>query len=128
MSKLQEEFHYIYQAEVIRWVDGDTVDLVIDLGFKLTLGSQNKPVRFRLWAINAPEKYKVGGPEATAYVNELAPVGSLVIIRTFKINDDDNFGRYLTAIYIGEIKFVAVEGLTIGESLLAAGHATLYEK
>lgn len=123
-----EQFYYIYQAKVIRWVDADTVDLVIDLGFKLTLGSDDKPVRFRLFAINAPEKYKEGGAEAITFVNELAPANSEVIIRTFKIKDDDNFGRYLVAIYLGEIEFVVVNGSTINDTLLSSGHAVPYEK
>lgn len=123
-----EKFHYIYQAEVIRWVDGDTVELVIDLGFDLSLGKKEKPITFRLWAVNAPEKYKVGGPEATAYVNSLAPVGSIVVIRTFKIKDKDNFGRYLVNIYIGDIEFIVINGSTISESLLASAHAVPYEK
>ena len=42
---------YTYNARVVKVVDGDTVDLDIDLGFGVVLRKQ----RGRLWGINAPE-------------------------------------------------------------------------
>lgn len=39
-----------YNAKVIRVVDGDTVDALVDLGF-----STFKKVRIRMMGINAPE-------------------------------------------------------------------------
>ena len=41
---------YLYEAELIRVVDGDTIDAWIDLGFNITVRR-----RIRLWGINAPE-------------------------------------------------------------------------
>ena len=45
---------YQYKAEVVRIVDGDTIDVVIDLGFKITT---NQRIRFA--RINTPETYTV---------------------------------------------------------------------
>ena len=45
---------YKYKATVGRVVDGDTVDVVIDLGFKITTNQ-----RIRLEGINTPETYSV---------------------------------------------------------------------
>ena len=43
------EQRYLYDAELIRVVDGDTIDAWIDLGFNITVRR-----RIRLWGINAP--------------------------------------------------------------------------
>lgn len=47
---------YEYRASVIRVIDGDTVDLRIDLGFEVGLN-----MRVRLAGIDAPERGKTGG-------------------------------------------------------------------
>jgi len=121
-----KNFPYFYQAQIVRWVDGDTVELVLDKGFNDYFGRTDQPVSFRLLNVNAFEKYKPGGAEATAFVNQLAPVGDWVIVRTYKINDKDNFGRYLATIYTDEIEFQAITGPTISEALIAAGHGVPY--
>ena len=41
---------YLYSGEVTRVVDGDTIDVAVDLGFKIVLNE-----RFRLANIDAPE-------------------------------------------------------------------------
>ena len=41
---------YLYEAELIRVIDGDTIDAWIDLGFNITVRR-----RIRLWGIDAPE-------------------------------------------------------------------------
>lgn len=123
-----KNFPYFYQAQIVRWVDADTVELVLDKGFNDFFGQPDTPVSFRLLGVNAPEKYKPGGATAIEYVNKLAPVGDWVIVRTYKINDKDNFGRYLAAIYIDEIVFHTEVGLTISESLIASGNGVPYTK
>lgn len=41
---------YYYKAKVLRIIDGDTMDISVDLGFGIF-----KNLRARLWGINAPE-------------------------------------------------------------------------
>jgi micrococcal nuclease len=85
---------YQYKAIITNIVDGDTVDMQVDLGFKMTTVQ-----RFRLGGINTPE---TRGPErelgkiAKAYMETLIPVGSEVFILTAKA---DSFGRYLVSIW-----------------------------
>jgi Kyanoviridae endonuclease len=43
---------YEYKATLDRVVDGDTLDLIIDMGFKMTTNQ-----RIRLANINTPETY-----------------------------------------------------------------------
>jgi micrococcal nuclease len=110
---------YRYEATIRRWVDGDTVDVDIDLGFGLVFSNQ----RIRLYGIDAPEQRtrdlveKEKGLAATAYVNEQAPVGSKVVIKTYK---DDKYGRILGEIFVNDKNLNAL--LTI------EGHAIRYEK
>ena len=90
---------YTYKAHIVRWVDGDTVIVDIDLGFFVT-----RQERIRLARINAPEltsniPFQVRkAKHARAMANRLCPEGSLVIIKTRKIQD-------MYARYIGEIIF-----------------------
>lgn len=79
---------YTYKARVIRWVDGDTVWLEVDLGFRMT--TQND---FRLYGVNTPERGKPGFEEATFRVNQLAPVGTEVLVKTYRV--PDKYGRWL---------------------------------
>ncbi len=77
-------------GEVKRWVDGDTVDVDVDLGFKVW--SQQ---RFRLAHINTPEKKMPGYQEAIERVNQIAPSGSKVIINCLGY---DRYGRWIAEI------------------------------
>ena len=59
---------YEYRARVRRVIDGDTLDMDIDLGFEVVLAS-----RVRLLGINTPEVVgvnKAGGLAATEFVRE----------------------------------------------------------
>lgn len=96
---------YEYRAKVVHIVDGDTVDLDIDLGFDVWLKKQ----RIRLLGIDAPEsrtrdlEEKVYGLMAKDFVISTIPVGSDVIVRT-ELDDKGKFGRILgEIIYNGEV-------------------------
>lgn len=118
---------YKFRAKILRWVDGDTAEFTVYLGSrfdKIELGFGFREViaaeydgTFRLFGINAPEKYKEGGAEAWAYARFLAPEGIEVAIMTSK--DPDKYGRYIAEIYLDM-------GDTFGETMIAAGHAVIY--
>lgn len=101
---------YQYNAQVVRWVDGDTVELTVDVGFKLTYTSH-----FRLLGIDTPERGKPLAAEAKARANALAPAGSQVMIATAK---DDKYGRYLA--------YVSIGGATVNATLISEGLAKPY--
>lgn len=102
---------YQYDAKVVRWVDGDTVDLRVDLGFYVWNES-----RFRLYGIDTPERGQPGYSEATEYCIAKAPVGSSVIAKTYK--SPDKYGRFLADIYIDD--------WCLNVGLVAAGLAETY--
>lgn len=93
---------YTYQVVIDRVVDGDTVDVDIDLGFGTWLKSQ----RVRLNGVDTPETRtrdlmeKDAGLLAKRKVEEFLPVGSTCIIKT-ELRDTDKFGRILGEFWIG---------------------------
>ncbi len=79
---------YLYRGRVVRWVDGDTLDVEVDLGFHMTAN-----LRVRVNNLDTPERghplWKAAGNRA----RELAPAPSEVLLRTYK--DADKYGRWL---------------------------------
>ncbi|OYT15999.1 MAG: hypothetical protein B7C24_10150 [Bacteroidetes bacterium 4572_77] len=105
---------YRYTAEVIRIVDGDTFDLVTDLGFNLKCKQ-----RFRLQGIDTPETWRPQtekelkhGQSATKFVNTVMPVGSFVTIDTYK--DSSIYGRYGVQITLSDGNDLAALLITRG--------------
>jgi micrococcal nuclease len=77
-----------------RIVDGDTIDVLLDLGFKVFTHQ-----RLRLLAIDTPERGQLGYLEATHELAELlAPAGRQqpLIVHTIK---RDGFGRWLATVW-----------------------------
>lgn len=101
---------HVHPATIIRWIDGDSVKLSVDQDYE---NLANKYHRL-LW-IDTPERAL--GIAATARVNQLAPPGKRVVVRSFKIEGDpDNFGRYLAEVFVGEIninQLLLQEGLAV---------------
>ena len=103
--------NYRFNATVVRWVDGDTVELIVDLPFYLTYRNH-----FRLLGVDTPERGRAGYAEATAYCNAWAPPGTRVTATTEK---DDKYGRWLVHLADDDSK-------SINDLLLASGHAYSY--
>jgi len=109
---------YEYKATIRRVVDGDTVDVTLDLGFNILYNS-----RIRLLGIDTPEsrtrdlEEKARGLAAKDRVKELCPVGSLVILKTTK-DGRGKFGRILGEIFVGDVN--------VNQQLVSEGHAVEY--
>jgi micrococcal nuclease len=112
---------YFYEAKVDRVVDGDTVDLFIDLGF----GIYHK-VRVRLYGVNTPESRttdlveKAAGLAAKDYVSDWIQGHPSVFIKTVKDNTE-KYGRILGYLYSDE-KMTAC----LNDDLIDSGHAVAY--
>jgi micrococcal nuclease len=102
---------YEYRGTVVRWIDGDTVELTLDLGFHIKFTDH-----FRLFGIDTPERGRVGATAAKDRANELAPAGSRILARTSK---GDKYGRWLTILSEST-------GVEVNSTLLNEGHAKLY--
>jgi micrococcal nuclease len=83
--------------EIVKIIDGDTVDVVIDLGFDIT-----RKERVRLNGIDTPETLtkdeveKKYGLEAKTFVQKWFSEQEEILIRTYK---DDKYGRTLGDFY-----------------------------
>ena len=83
---------YEYKCKIVRVVDGDTVDVDIDLGFGVWMHKE----RVRLYGIDTPEsrtrdlEEKKFGLFAKKYVEEYLPVGTSQTLKTHK----DGVGKY----------------------------------
>jgi len=106
---------YRYNAEIIRCVDGDTVDAWIDVGFDMRIKQ-----RLRLHGIDTPETRtrdpieKKVGLMAKARVQELLEVGKTYPIWTV---EKGKFGRYLARIYLDEARNRCVNDMLVEENL-----------
>ena len=90
---------YTYKAKVARVIDGDTVVLEIDLGFKIY-----HHMSCRLLNVNAPElnakdeAVKLAAVESKEYLMSLLPVGKEITIKSTRL---DKYGRAL--VWIGRV-------------------------
>ena len=88
--------------EVVKVVDGDTIDIVIDLGFNLS-----KKERVRLAGIDSPEsrtkdlEEKELGLESKEFLKRRLEDGKASGLRV-KTEKDGKYGRMLGWIYCGE--------------------------
>ena len=113
---------YVRRAKIVRLVDGDTVDVDIDLGMAITTRQ-----RLRLFGINTPEvrgPEKASGHAATQHLADLL-VGFRhegewdIVVQTYK-DKKGKYGRYLADL-IG----VDEDGnpVNLNERMVADGHA-----
>jgi len=90
---------YEYKAKVIHVVDGDTIDVICDLGFNITF-----EMRIRFASIDTPEIYhyktkeeKERGIQAKQFVIDTL-LNKEVTIKTKK-DKKGKYGRYIANIY-----------------------------
>ena len=90
-----------FVKEVKNVVDGDTIDVIIDLGFDILFSS-----RVRLAGIDTPESRttdkaeKALGIEAKEYLKKHLKDAKTIVIRTEKMNSSEKYGRILGWVYI----------------------------
>ena len=111
---------YEYNCKIVRIVDGDTVDVDIDLGFAVWLNKQ----RIRLFGVDTPEsrtrdaEEKKFGILAKNFVKGRLPVGSMQILRTRMDDSRGKFGRIL-----GEF---VLEETTLNQLLIVTNNGVPY--
>ena len=115
---------YEYKAKVLRVVDGDTVDVDIDLGFGIWMHKE----RVRMMGIDTPESRtrdkveKTFGLASKNRLKELLPVGSITVLKTEidRSGEDKKgkFGRILGDFLIDDKRATDI--------LIEEGHAVAY--
>ena len=110
-----------FVEEVKNVVDGDTIDVVIDLGFDILFAS-----RVRLAGIDTPESRttdkaeKALGIEAKEYLKKQLKDAKSVVIRTEKMNSSEKYGRILGWVYING------ESESVNNKMIKDGYAWGY--
>ena len=93
--------YYVRKVEGV--VDGDTIDVLIDLGFDILFAS-----RVRLAGIDTPEsrtkdlKEKALGLESKEYLKKALKDAKSVVIKTEKMDSSEKYGRILGWIYVND--------------------------
>ena len=110
-----------FVKEVKNVVDGDTIDVVIDLGFDILFAS-----RVRLAGIDTPESRttdkaeKVLGLESKDYLKKHLKDAKSVIIKTEKMDSSEKYGRILGWVYING------DTVSINDKMINDGYAWGY--
>jgi micrococcal nuclease len=113
---------YEYRVKkVSNVVDGDTIDVDIDLGFNIAYSQ-----RVRLAGIDTPEsrttdkKEKALGLESKQRLKDILAKASVVVIRTQKPDSTEKYGRVLGWLFVDGAK------QSVNEALIADGYAWGY--
>jgi micrococcal nuclease len=110
-----------FVKEVKNVVDGDTIDVIIDLGFDILFAS-----RVRLAGIDTPESRttdkaeKALGLEAKEYLKKSLKDAKSVVIKTEKMNSSEKFGRILGWVYINS------DTVSLNDKMINDGYAWGY--
>lgn len=96
----------IYEGEVTRIIDGDTLDV--------------DGTRIRLSLVNCPERGQSGYSEARDFTSDLCPVGSTAQVDVDDGQPTDTYGRTVAVVYCG--------GENLNAELYRHGLARIYER
>ena len=113
-------------TEIKKVLDGDTIDVIIDLGFDLA-----KTERVRIAGVDTPEKRtrnleeKALGIDATEWLKDKLE-GAIdgdddLVIRTELVGGAGKYGRLLGWLYIGD------SDLSLNEQMITEGYAWPYD-
>ena len=112
---------YVYRAKVEHVIDGDTLDLSIDLGFYV-----NRQGRFRLADIDCPELPTLEARTARDFVIQRLLSAQTIVVKTQRT---DIHGRYVTHLFYSDVPLQTDECFTRGthlnNELVEHGHAEL---
>ena len=107
---------------VNRIVDGDTIDVTIDLGFSININQ-----RVRVAGIDSPEKRtrdaaeKALGLDATEWMTKRLEKAPELIIKTAVEGSMGKYGRVLGWLFVGE------EDISLNEQMINEGFAWKYD-
>ena len=114
-------------TKIVKVLDGDTIDVLIDLGFDLF-----KKERVRIAGVDTPEKRtrdleeKALGIDATNWLKKkledtIAGDGDELTVRTELVGGTGKYGRLLGWLYINE------DALSLNEQMITEGYAWEYD-
>lgn len=102
------------RVRVVRVLDGDTVEALIDLGFRT-----HRQETLRLYGIDAPElksETRAAGQRAKEHLLTLIESAARLSLTTIKDDGQDKYGRFLGVLWDGE--------KNLNQQMILDGHAT----
>src|SRR5210317_2370244 len=115
---------YEYRVKIVKVIDGDTVDVDIDLGFGIVLSDE----RVRMMGIDTPESRtrdkveKKFGLASKAKLKALLPIGSMQVLKTeIDRSGEDKKGKF--GRILGDF---IVDDKRCTDILIEEGHAVAY--
>ena len=121
---------YEYKAIVERVVDGDTIDVIIDLGFKTW-----KKVRVRMEGINTPEsrtrdlEEKKRGLAAKDRLVEILELNNNKCV--LHVSGVGKFGRAIASVFVTSLSPTHDDSsltlINVNQQLITEGHAVSYD-
>ena len=119
-QKLGDQTDFSYRVDkVTKIVDGDTIDVMLDLGFDIKYKS-----RVRLFGIDTPESRtrdkveKKYGLLSKKFLQEQIKKSKKVTIKTYKGDETGKFGRILGDVFL--------DGKSVNSLMCTKGHAVEY--
>ena len=109
-----------YKCKLVRVIDGDTVDIDIDLGFGVWLRKQ----RIRMYGIDTPEsrtrnlEEKKRGLISKAFLKDKIKLAKKLTIKTHKGSETGKFGRILGEVF--------ADGVNLNLKMCNEGYAVQY--
>ena len=120
MAKLGDPTDFSYRVnKVTKVIDGDTIDVIIDLGFDIMYKS-----RVRLFGIDTPESRtrdlveKKFGLMSKDFLKDKLKNADKIVIKTHKGEETGKFGRILGEIFC--------DNVNINQQMCDVGHAVAY--
>lgn len=118
--KLGDPTDFSYRVKkVTKVVDGDTIDVVLDMGFDILFAQ-----RVRLFGIDTPESRtrdkieKKYGLKSKKYLQEQLKKAKKITIKTYKSSETGKFGRILGDVWC--------DGKSVNQLMCKVGHAVAY--
>ena len=114
---------YEYRCKIVKFIDGDTVDVDIDLGFGVWMHKE----RIRLYGIDTPESRtrdldeKKYGLIAKGWIEKFMPVGSMQTLITQK-DKSGKFGRILGKFRVNDGHY----DIILNDWMISNHHAVAY--
>ena len=115
---------YEYRCKILRVVDGDTVDVDIDLGFGMWMHKD----RVRMMGIDTPESRTRGkvekkfGLASKQFVKDMMPVGSKQVLKTqIDRSGEDKKGKF--GRILGDF---LIDGKKLTETMIKEGYGVVY--
>jgi micrococcal nuclease len=114
---------YIYRIKnILKVVDGDTIDADIDLGFSISLEK-----RIRLAGVDTPEsrttdlKEKAMGLESKEWLKKKLEGAKDIIIKTELPDSTEKYGRIIGHLFINE------QEISLNNQMINDGYALAYD-